>query len=404
MMDRGPSSPLSMSHLVLAAWALIAVINLSAGVVISSWPERQTDLDSVRRWGHAWLVSGSNVYATPELGLPDYPPHAVVTLSPLGALPEAWAVPVWALLNVGMAVLVCGLVVRAMDPDAHVREHLLPILMFLCWGAFRTLLQFSLLTFTFGLLTTTLARRRPAWSGICLGLALMKPQVGLPFFLWAVFTHRLRVALVGTFVVAAGLAIFCLRAQANPTSVTLRYGEILRAYHTGEAILIGIAQLRPLIARAVSYDLARVDALTGAAALLLLGAIGLLGWREQKQNAAVMYSAPALAGVWSLLTFYTLTYGFVLLLPAAMVLRSALDPHTAIVRRRVFWGLQVAMMLDVPGIARHVEHLLTVPPPFDELLRHFDRWSMLGLFVCLTAMAIERGRRHAARLGAVPRK
>ena len=364
----------------------MAAINLTAGVVITTWPERQTDLDSVRRWGHAWLVSGWNVYATPEVGLPDYPPHAIVALSPLGVLPETLAVPFWAMLNLGMALLACGLVVRAIDPDARVREHVLTILMFLCWGAFRTLLQFSLLTLTLGLLAMALARKRSAWSGVCLGLALMKPQIAAPFFVWAMFTRRRRVAGVGIGVVAAGLVVFCLRARANPIDVALRYVEILRAYYTGDVFLVGIAQLRPLIAAAVSSP-AMVDALAGLVALILLGVIAALGWKEQEQNAAVMYSAPALVGVWSLLTFYHLTYGFVLLLPVAMLLRSARDPKTATFRRRVFWGLQLTMMADVPGIWRRVGHLLTVPAMLDIVSRNFDRWLMLGLFACLAALA-----------------
>ena len=35
------------------------------------------------------------------------------------------------------------------------------MLMFLCWGGFRALLQFSLLSLTFGLLSMTLARENP---------------------------------------------------------------------------------------------------------------------------------------------------------------------------------------------------------------------------------------------------
>ena len=41
-MERAPSPPQSTPRPVLAAWALMAALNLSAGVVIASWPERQT--------------------------------------------------------------------------------------------------------------------------------------------------------------------------------------------------------------------------------------------------------------------------------------------------------------------------------------------------------------------------
>jgi hypothetical protein len=75
-------------------------------------------------------------------------------------------------------------------------------------------------------------------------------------------------------------------------------------------------------------------------------------------------------------------------------LRSLRDPETAVFRRRVFWGLQLAMMVDLPGVGRRAGELLTLPPMFEPVLRHFDRGLMLGLFACLAALAIEReGRR-----------
>ena len=371
--------------IVLAAWALAAAVNLSAGLVIASWPERRSDLESMQRWGHAWLVTGSNVYETDE-GLPDYPPHALVALSPLGAIPDRLAVPVWGSINLGLALLAPCLAVRAVCPGATLSAAALPILMFLCWGGFRTLLQFSLLSLTAGLLSMIVADRKPVWSGVCLGLALMKPQMAAPFLLWALFTRRWRVAGVALGVVAMGTAVFCLRAGANPLDVTLRYADILRVYHTGEPILVGLAQLRPLVALVASHP-ALVDALTAAVAVALLAAVCVLGLTEEKRRAPTRYAAPALAGVWSLLTFYHLTYGFVLLLPAGLLLWSVGDPRTRSVRRRVFWGLQLAMMLDVPGIWGRARHLIAPNRMLDAMLPHFDRGFMLALFGCLAVLA-----------------
>src|SRR5450756_417480 len=152
---------------LLVAWALMAILNLSAGLVITSWPERQGDLDMIEGWGQQWLVAGMNLYATDAM--PKYPPHAVVALSPLGILSHIWAVRVWTILNLCLAVVAPVLAVRIVRPLAAWPAIALPILMFLCWGGFRTLLQFSLVTLVFGLLSMKLADRRPAWSGVCLG-------------------------------------------------------------------------------------------------------------------------------------------------------------------------------------------------------------------------------------------
>ena len=86
--------------------------------------------------------------------------------------------------------------------------------------------------------------------------------------------------------------------------------------------------MRPLIARVVS-NVAIVDAIAGAAAISMLAGICWLGFAEAKDARTPMYSAPALVGVWSLLTFYHLTYGFLLLLPAAALLIFSNDAATA---------------------------------------------------------------------------
>ena len=54
----------------------MAALNLAAAVVITSWPERQTDLDTIQRWGGNWLLGGDDIYAT-DWDYPDYPPHAI---------------------------------------------------------------------------------------------------------------------------------------------------------------------------------------------------------------------------------------------------------------------------------------------------------------------------------------
>ncbi|RPH64530.1 MAG: DUF2029 domain-containing protein [Acidobacteria bacterium] len=379
---------------VIAAWALMACLNLSAGVVIASWPERQTDLDTMWRWGHAWLLQGSNLYAT-DVDAPDYPPHAVVALAPVGTLPAKWAAPVWAGFNLGLALLAPYLAVRVARPTAALSAAALPICMFLCWGGFRTLLQFSLLTLVFGLLAMALADRRPTLGGLCLGLVLIKPQIAAPFFLWAVFTRRLRLVALALAVVTAGFALFCLRAQASPLMVVRRYLEILQMFYMGDATLIGLAQIRPLIALS-SSNTVLVDVIALATAVAILSGICVLGTVEGRRRQVLLFSAPALAGIWSLLAFYHLTYGFILLLPVATLLIFDGDPETTVFRTRLFWALQLALMFDVPGLWRRFGHLTGAPPIVSEFAIHVDRLLMLGLFASVAMLAL-RARKHFRR-------
>jgi hypothetical protein len=380
---------------VLAAWVLAAVANLLAGVVIASWPGRQTDLESVRRWGAEWLLVGVNVYGADPVG-PDYPPHAVVALSPLAVLPAAWAVPFWIAVNLALALAAPLLAVRAVRPAANRFDTALLVAMLLCWGGFRTLLQFSLLALTLGLAAMVVADRRAGWSGVALGLALIKPQVAAPFLLWAVFTRRLRVAGTAVAVTALGFGVFCLRAHANPADVVRSYAATLHAYYLGDAIMTGLSNLRPVIALAAP-DAAVADGVAGAVALLMLVGICALGAGEGRRRDAVMYSAPALAGLWSLLTFYHLTYGFLVLLPAAVMLVAGDDARTSVFRRRLFWMLQIALMVDLPGAWRRVSDDVRAPEAVNALFVHFDRVLMLGLFLCVAALAITARLHHAGR-------
>lgn len=368
----------------------MAALNLSAGLVIASFPERQADLETMREWGRDWLLAGSNIYVSFG-NAPDYPPHAIVALSPMALLSSSWAVAMWAGLNFALAVLAAYLAVRVARPNVAISEAALPMLMFLCWGGFRVMLQFSLLSLTLGLLAMVVADKRPKWSGVCLGLALMKPQMAAPFFLWALLTRRLRIAGTAVLIACLGIVLFCLRARASPLAVAVQYAEILKQLYTGNVVMIGLSQLRPLVARAVR-EVAIVDAITGTIAVLMLAAICKWGLAEGRRGNTLMYSAPAMVGVWSLLTFYHLTYGFLLLLPAATLLIFLSDPVTAAFRARLFWAMQLGLMVDVPTMWRRFGHLVQAPRIVSDVLMQVDRVLMLAIFVSLAFLFMKTRR------------
>jgi hypothetical protein len=369
---------------MLLVWGVLALANLSAGLVLASRPERASDLDTMHRWGKAWLVDGRTLYGD-EDEFPDYPPHGLVALAPLGLLPADWLVPVWASVNLALAVLTPYLAVRAFDPTIRLATAAVPILMFLCWGPFHTLLQFSLLTFAFGLLAVVLADTRPTLAGVCLGLALVKPQLAVPFFCWTLFTRRLRVATVAAAVVFAGFVIFCLRAHANPVAVADNWRQNLQVFYTGDAVLTGVSDVRPLIRLAVS-NLALVDAIAGSIALAIFVAICVMGFEEERWRRAVTYCAPPLVGLWSLMTFYFLTYGFLLFLPTAVLLIFARDPQTRRVRMIMLAVLQALLMVDVPGVWRRIGHLAPEWPALHAVAPHVDRLLALATFVSVVAL------------------
>ena len=99
-----------------------------------------------------------------------------------------------------------------------------------------------------------------------------------------------------------------------------------------------------------------------------------------------MYGAPALAGIWSLLTFYHLTYGFVLLLPTAVLLIFAPGYLAPPLRNATFWMLQLGLMIDVPGLWRRAGGWLHAPAFVAALVPHVDRVLMTVVFVAVVAL------------------
>jgi len=382
---------------VAALWALPALLNLAAGVVVSSWPERRSDLATVQRWGYTWLVDGVDVYQVND-DYPDYPPHAIVALSPLGFMSLEAGAWIWTGVNLVLAVLAVYLAVRIRRPGDEMSRLVGPMLILLCWGGFRALLQFSLLALVLALAAMRLADRHPRWSGVCLGLALIKPQIAAPFLLWALFTRRFRLVAISLSVIAAGFFVYCLRAGASPLTVPARYAAILQELYVGDAIMVGLAQVRPLVALA-SSDVTLIDVASAAIAVALLGAVCLLCLHEARQGREVEYGAPALAAIWSLLTFYHLTYGFILLLPTATLLLWR-DRSSQINPSRMFWLLQLWVMFDPRTVWRYAAPWLPPSPAWDAVSLHADRVLMLVLFAAVGALGLSRTRAAALAGGA----
>ncbi len=364
-------------------WGALALLNLAAGVVVSSQTHRLYDLESVMRWGYYWLVEGTNVYEAGRWGSVDYPPNAVVLLSPLGLVTLAVAHPIWLLVNVAMAMLAPYYAARFFRPHDPFRVIALPILMFLCWGGVRTLTQFTLIALTCSMAAMAISIRRPIAAGAWLGVAMMKPQVAIPVFLWSLFTRRWRVVVTSLAVIGGLAAIYCLRASAHVLDVTAKYMVILAVHHTDDAILAGISELRPLIRQLVT-ETADVDALASSIALGLLAGICMAGFLEGAVRKRVLYAAPPLVACWSLMTFYHLTYGFVILLPVMMLLALNDAPRSRL-RQSLFWLMQLGMMFDIPGLSRRAG--IGDTALLGSVLAHADRALIMTLLVGLVALA-----------------
>ncbi len=370
-----------------------ALINLAAGLVIASWPERQEDLATMYRWGREWLEAYPIYFS--DVDPPDYPPHAIIGLSWLSVLPFPVAVWTWAGVNALLAPIAAVLAVRAAHPRPLTRQTRLAVALLLCWGGFRTFLQFSLLAVVFGLASNVLVRQRPGASALLLGWSAMKPQIALPFVAALLFRARHAVLLVAAAVPAAGVLIYCLHVGTTPFAWMLRYLEILSMFYTGEAIMLGLAQLRPLVMLAFD-DPRAVDLVSGAVALALLATItAVLGTLPSKQRAPF---AGSLLGIWSLLTFHHLTNGFLVLLPTATLLMFLNDPQSRLYRWRLFIVLQLGLTFDVVTLSRWLRPSEGRFAVVTGWILHTDRVLMIGLFVAICVLALGVARRSSGEL------
>jgi hypothetical protein len=356
-------------------WPVLAAANILAAFAYSF---RTNDLEAMRRWGYAWLTRGENLYASLSWGC-DYPPHAIVLLSPLGLLSLRTAAMVWAATNIVLAVITPWLAARLAGREADKPALVLIATTFWCWSATRTLLQFTLLTVLLGLASAVVGQRRAVRGGILLGLALIKPQIAAPFVLWHAMRRNWRVIAVAAVTAAVLTLVYCIRSGTGPLQVAAGYATVLQRYYTGPASMVGASDLRGLL-RAVMNP-ATADLTASVVAVALLAATTIVGLRVAKGNGTAA-GVLALAGVWCLLTFRQLSYGFVLLVPASAYLLS--DGH----RASWFWLLQAAMIVDVPTVFRRVKAAGYGAGPLDPLFVHFDRLLLAGLFTLLCVLLL----------------
>ena len=304
-------------------------------------------------------------------------------------VPPAAMVWMWVVFNLLMVVAVPMFALAIIAPTAPRWARVEITLLFVCWSGSKVLTQYSLLTWTLGLAAMRVADARPLLSGAALGLALMKPQIAFPMALWFVLAGRWRTLMMATTVVGAGSLVYAARARVNPLDVAIGYVGILQRFYTGREALDGTSSLRPLLEAFASPESAELAA-AGVSLLMLALTIG-LARRLRRDDRLITL---ALGGVWSLSTLYHLTYGFILLLPAAILLRLDSQRRTQASRIAMFGIMQAGLIVDLPGVARRVTGVLA--PVIVAAVEHADRLLMILVFAAVLWFAPTREEASAA--------
>lgn len=301
------------------AAALLAAVSGGVAIWLSLRPERLADLYRLIGWTSRWL-SGDSLYSGDSDV--DYPPWAIVVLSPLSLVPSSIVAPLWVACNVALLIFVARTLSRQTSLLTPSDDASRVALMFLliAAGAMRTLNQFTLLSLALAVAGSSGdTRLRPVW----LGLSLFKPQIGGVFWLHAVWKRQWRVAAVAAVVPLLLSIVYAWRAGVAPSSLPGDYARALAVQYgdalTGQTELtIWLQGLLPGVPGAMlAVGVALVIFATLAATQPLLG-----------------------LSLASLLSVRHLSYDLVLLLPWLSG-----QP------RRVVWGIALLMVADPSALA-----------------------------------------------------
>jgi hypothetical protein len=224
-----------------------------------------------------------------ESALPfNHPPFEALLFAPLARLPYVAAYLVWAVFNIALILGFWNLL-RPRLPSLHGFLPALPLLaMFAFFPVIMALLQGQdsiLLLFLYGLAFSALATGRAFVAGLCLGLALFKFQLVLPFMLVLLVRRQWRA--VAGFATTAFALLLVSAAVVGWSGVIAYPGFVLRLSRSGAQAGIyprDMPNLRGLIAGSLH--------LTGLPATLLIVALSIAlvalaahWWRVQPQRA-----------------------------------------------------------------------------------------------------------------------
>jgi hypothetical protein len=347
--SRGPERTTGWRRAGRALLAVAACINVAAGVTLALRdPRRASDLWTMYDWCRAWLVGGHSLYAGADAAT-DYPPHAIVLLSPLALVPQRWLVPLWTLGAVALTPILPRLVVRCASPgDRGPLALTAPALLYLCWAAPRTLLQFTLLSMTLACVALLIADAYRLAAGVALGLALFKPHIAGPFALWMLVTARFRPLVTAAAVVVLGGAVYDARIGEGPMTTAAGWWNVIRSTYAGSGGLVGHTGIRAW-AQTATDDPVMADALWIAACALLL--IVLCGIAMRDRSRALDdggLAVPAMFCLWSLLAVYHNGNNMILMLPAFAFLWFRDDRQGSARRWIPIVVLEAALAFDVP--------------------------------------------------------
>ena len=392
-MNRGDRRLVSLALDVLNSrrfWLVLGMANLSAAVLIALGPSHSPDVRTVANWCRHWLLDGVSPYPGAEFRT-NYPPYALVLLSPLAVVPQRFLELTWALVSAALAVIVGWLGLKSTPVQSRGGQPLLiSVGFFLAWESLRVgigLGQFTLVAVASGL--AAVLYRGTIGRGILLGIAMIKPQVGVAFVLWAMLDGAWAAGVIAAVPIVLGTIVFAARLGQSPLNIAAAYGEVLRHEVGGTGFRQGSIELRPLFHDLIGQGrMADVVHVVFAAAALVIVVLAL---RRMSSVNRALFLLP-LTCLWTLMSVYHPAYDLVLLWPASVALsnwQARVRPRTLVVA--ALSAVQLALVVDIPGLWWKLNGRVASPVHAGIVaagFQHFDRFLVLGLFAALITVSI----------------
>jgi hypothetical protein len=345
------------SWLAAAVWGAIALASLTAAFWVAFEPGQLADLRQVRGWLSFTLTHSADPYAYFDREL-DYPPMALLVLSPLHLIPESalalWFVPA----SIGVAVLSGSIFVGAIADRLYIQlstpQRVAIVAMMLSGGGVRGAIwrgQTVALAILLGALALRWSKTRPFLAATALALCSFKPHMAVGFGLAILIIDGIdTLVIAGAIVISASLLVAAAVDQSVFTIIA-SYAHNLSSMYEGPDRVRGLLGIRWALDDLIGhYGLASL--LYAAAASVALVLIGLVARRAP--DAAGRTHAIAIALLWPLLFLPSQLYTGLMALPALWLL---MWPEAHLIRRESRRLAVVAVfvafgVVDIPRVLR----------------------------------------------------
>lgn len=337
--------------------------SLAAAVWVAIQPGHLQDLHEVRSW-LAFLREGTGNPYSQFYGKLDYPPIALVILSPLGLIPEhalaAWYLPISIMVTALAGWVFVGAISERLYTQLSTQQRIAIVAMILSGSSVRGAIwvgQTVALSVLFGALALHWSRTRPFAAALALALCSFKPHLAVGFGLALLLIDGSSVIIVAAAIVVSASLLVAVAVNQSLLDVLASYGENLLSMYGGADRIRGLLSVRWALEDGLGH-FAIAQTLYVVLACASLMAIGFVARRAP--DAAGRTQAIAASMLWPLLFLPSQLYTGLMAAPALWLL---MWPEGGLIRTESRRLLCVAAFMlfgvfDVPRVLRFGSDLL----------------------------------------------